>query len=216
MSPRHLDFSPALQPRLRDLWEERESGVPPYLRQFFALCEQLLGNVRHIGIHNGGEIISDAPLSRRLPTEPASMDGRTVVQWDKEALEDAGIIKIDVLGLKMLAAISEMVERTGIDAETIPFDDRRVYQMITAAKTFGVFQCESRAQMNTLPRFETARLHRPGHRHQLDPPRSHHGQYWCIPICGGGAAQKPSSTWTRASNQRWKKPWASSSGRSRC
>ena len=147
-------FSPALQPRLRDLWEERGSGAPPYLRQFFELCEQLLGNARHIGIHNGGEIISDLPLARRLPTEPASMDGRTVVQWDKEALEDAGIIKIDVLGLKMLAAISEMVERTGIDAESIPFDDPRVYDMITAAKTFGVFQCESRAQMNTLPRLK--------------------------------------------------------------
>ena len=133
--------------------------------------------MRHIGIHNGGEIISDVPLSRRLPTEPATMPDRTVVQWDKEALEDAGIIKIDVLGLRMLAAISEMVERAGIDAESIPFDDPRVYQMITEAKTFGVFQCESRAQMNTLPRLKPTRVPRSGHRHQPDPPRPDHGQY---------------------------------------
>ncbi len=147
-------FAPAMQPILRDHWEERGEHTPPHLAPFFDICEQLLGNVRHIGIHNGGEIISDVPLSRRLPTEPATMPERTVVQWDKEALEDAGIIKIDVLGLRMLAAITEMVERTGIDAETIPFDDPRVYQMITEAKTFGVFQCESRAQMNTLPRLK--------------------------------------------------------------
>ena len=147
-------FAPGMQPLLRDHWEERGAHTPEHLGAFFDICEQLLGNVRHIGIHNGGEIISDVPLSRRLPTEPATMPERTVVQWDKEALEDAGIIKIDVLGLRMLAAISEMVERTGIDADSIPFDDPGVYQMITEAKTFGVFQCESRAQMNTLPRLK--------------------------------------------------------------
>ena len=151
-------FSPAMHPVLRDHWEERGDNTPAHLGPFFDVCERLLGNVRHIGIHNGGEIISDVPLSRRLPTEPAAMPDRTVVQWDKEALEDAGIIKIDVLGLRMLAAISEMVERTGIDAEAIPFDDPRVYQMITEAKTFGVFQCESRAQMNTLPRLKPTRF----------------------------------------------------------
>ena len=147
-------FSPAMHPILRDQWEERGEHTPAHLGPFFDICERLLGNVRHIGIHNGGEIISDVPLSRRLPTEPATMPDRTVAQWDKEALEDAGIIKIDVLGLRMLAAITEMVERTGIDVDAIPLDDPRVYQMITEAKTFGVFQCESRAQMNTLPRLK--------------------------------------------------------------
>ena len=151
-------FAPALHPYLREQWEERGEHTPPHLDAFFDVCQRLQGNVRHIGIHNGGEIISDLPLSRRLPTEPATMPGRTVVQWDKEALEDAGIIKIDVLGLRMLAAISEMVERTGIDAESIPFDDDRVYHMIASAKTFGVFQCESRAQMNTLPRLKPTRF----------------------------------------------------------
>ncbi len=151
-------FSPAMQPLLRDQWEARGENSPPQLEAFFEVCEQLLGNTRHIGIHNGGEIISDVPLSRRLPTEPATMKDRTVVQWDKEALEDAGIIKIDVLGLRMLAAITEMVARTGVDAENIPFDDPRVYQMITEARTFGVFQCESRAQMNTLPRLKPTRF----------------------------------------------------------
>ena len=151
-------FAPAMQPYLRDQWETRGENTPAQLKPFFDVCERLLGNVRHIGIHNGGEIISDVPLSRRLPTEPATMKDRTVVQWDKEALEDAGIIKIDVLGLRMLAAITEMVERTGINAERIPFDDPRVFQMITEAKTFGVFQCESRAQMNTLPRLKPTRF----------------------------------------------------------
>ena len=94
-------FTPAMQPILRDHWEERDAHTPAHLGAFFEICEQLLGNVRHIGIHNGGEIISDVPLSRRLPAEPATMPDRTVVQWDKEALEDAGIIKIDVLGLRM-------------------------------------------------------------------------------------------------------------------
>ena len=175
-------FAPSIQPYLKDQWElrtaaanrlparapndgsalldkrasqqERVENPQPHLEAFFDICDRLLGNVRHIGIHNGGEIISDVPLSRRLPTEPATMPGRTVVQWDKESLEDAGIIKIDVLGLRMLAAMTEMVERTGIDADSIPFDDQRVYQMITQARTFGVFQCESRAQMNTLPRLK--------------------------------------------------------------
>ena len=175
-------FAPSIHPFLKDQWEVRAAAANPlpsrtvndgsalldkdfskqewqenpqaHLEPFFDICDRLLGNVRHIGIHNGGEIISDVPLSRRLPTEPATMADRTVVQWDKEGLEDAGIIKIDVLGLRMLAAITEMVERTGIDADSIPFDDPRVFQMITEAKTFGVFQCESRAQMNTLPRLK--------------------------------------------------------------
>ena len=175
-------FAPSIHPFLKDQWEVRAAAAnrlpsrtvndgsalldkdlskqewqenpQAHLEPFFDICDRLLGNVRHIGIHNGGEIISDVPLSRRLPTEPATMADRTVVQWDKEGLEDAGIIKIDVLGLRMLAAITEMVERTGIDADGIPFDDPRVFQMITEAKTFGVFQCESRAQMNTLPRLK--------------------------------------------------------------
>ncbi len=175
-------FAPSIHPFLKDQWEVRAAAAnrlpsrtvndgsalldkdfskqewqenpQAHLEPFFDICDRLLGNVRHIGIHNGGEIISDVPLSRRLPTEPATMADRTVVQWDKEGLDDAGIIKIDVLGLRMLAAITEMVERTGIDADGIPFDDPRVFQMITEAKTFGVFQCESRAQMNTLPRLK--------------------------------------------------------------
>ena len=120
------------------------------------------------------------------------MPDRTVVQWDKESLEDAGIIKIDVLGLKMLSAITEMVERTGVDADMIPFDDPPVYQMITQAKTFGVFQCESRAQMNTLPRLKPTRF--------LDLiiaisliRRDRSWAIWCILICGAGAAQKRSA-----------------------
>ncbi|MCY3781651.1 MAG: error-prone DNA polymerase [Chloroflexi bacterium] len=157
LPPRTANDGSALLDK-RSSKQEMKGNPQPHLEPFFHICDRLLGNVRHIGIHNGGEIIADVPLSRRLPTEPATMPDRTVVQWDKESLEDAGIIKIDVLGLKMLSAITEMVERTGVDADMIPFEDPRVYQMITQAKTFGVFQCESRAQMNTLPRLKPTRF----------------------------------------------------------
>ncbi len=151
-------FSPGINPLLKDQWEQWQENptgnLNPQLQSFFDICGHLINKPRHLGIHNGGSIISDMPLAKRLPTEPATMKDRTVVQWDKEALEDAGIIKIDVLGLKMLAAISEMVERTGVDIDSVGFDDAGVYKMISSAKTFGVFQVESRAQMNTLPRLQ--------------------------------------------------------------
>jgi error-prone DNA polymerase len=124
------------------------------------LCHQLHGFPRHIGIHNGGMVITAAPLAERLPTEPATMPGRVVVQWDKDALETAGLVKIDLLGLRMLAAIAE-AERliTALTGQSprldrLTFADPAVYEMIARADTLGVFQVESRAQAQILPRLK--------------------------------------------------------------
>jgi error-prone DNA polymerase len=137
------------------------------------LCDEIQRLPRHLGIHNGGFVLSRRPLAEIVPLEPATMPGRTVVQWDKEALEDAGMVKIDVLGLRMLGAVEEAVGWTGsrqVDKETRKqgerrgvgtpqrrvgwegFDDPEVYRMISAGDTVGVFQVESRAQAQLLPR----------------------------------------------------------------
>ncbi len=124
------------------------------------LSEQIAGFPRHLGIHSGGMIITGAPLMGRVPTEPATMPGRVVVQWDKEALEEAGLVKIDILGLRMLSAVDEAAalveETTGShpDLDALTFDDPAVYQMIGKADTVGVFQVESRAQAQMLPRLK--------------------------------------------------------------
>ena len=125
-----------------------------------SLCQQLDGLPRHLGQHSGGMVITGAPLAERVPIEPAAMAGRVVVQWDKNALEDAGLVKVDILGLRMLAAISEAVELIGQtngrapDLDRLRFDDPAVYAMIARADTIGVFQVESRAQAQVLPRLK--------------------------------------------------------------
>lgn len=126
------------------------------------LSHQIRDFPRHLGIHSGGMIITGAPLMGRVPTEPATMAGRVVVQWDKDALEATGLVKVDILGLRMLSAISEAVdivaETTGqrLDLDVLPFDDPAVYEMIASADTVGVFQVESRAQAQMLPRMRPA------------------------------------------------------------
>ncbi|MCI0398545.1 MAG: error-prone DNA polymerase [Chloroflexi bacterium] len=132
------------------------SGQPSSL--LLELGREIADFPRHLGIHAGGMIITGAPLMGRVPTEPATMPGRVVVQWDKEGLEDVGLVKIDVLGLRMLSAISEtlaiIAHTTGRapDLDGLTFDDPAVYEMISEADTIGVFQVESRAQVQVLPR----------------------------------------------------------------
>ena len=127
-------------------------------QHILTLSQQIDSFPRHIGIHNGGMIVTGVPLSERVPTEPATMTDRYVVQWDKEALEDIGLVKIDILGLRMLSAIAEAVElvkqMTGQkpDLNHLTFDDPAVYDMICEADTVGAFQVESRAQAQVLPR----------------------------------------------------------------
>ncbi|MGH2536916.1 MAG: DNA polymerase III subunit alpha [Candidatus Promineifilaceae bacterium] len=121
------------------------------------LSRQIEGFPRHLGIHSGGMVITGQPLMSRLPVEPAAMPNRIVVQWDKEELEAAGLVKIDILGLRILSAISDtlqIIEReTGAapDLDKLQFGDPAVYAMISAADTVGVFQVESRAQAQILP-----------------------------------------------------------------
>ncbi len=113
------------------------------------LCRQIDGLPRHLGQHSGGMVITGAPLAERVPIEPARMTGRVVVQWDKDALEEAGLIKIDILGLRMLSAISEAVALIGQtngcppDLDRLTFDDPAVFDLIERADTIGMFQPEN-------------------------------------------------------------------------
>jgi len=126
--------------------------------QFLEMCHQIAGFPRHLGIHVGGMIISTTPLSDIVPLEKATMPGRVVTQWDKDDISDVGLIKIDLLGLRMLSLIHEAVnlirESRGIylNLDGIPLNDPRVYNMLCRGDTLGVFQVESRAQQATLPR----------------------------------------------------------------
>ncbi len=129
------------------------------------LCRQIHGFPRHLGLHNGGMILTGPPLTTRVPTEPARLVNRTVAQWDKDSLEMVGLVKIDILGLRMLSAIAETVqlitETTGVtpDLDSLSFTDPAVYQMISEADTIGVFQVESRAQAQMLPKLQPHCFH---------------------------------------------------------
>jgi error-prone DNA polymerase len=123
------------------------------------LCRQIDGCPRHLSIHVGGMIVTRTPLAELVPLEPATMPGRVVVQWDKDDVEDAGLIKIDLLSLRTLGLVAEcldLVRAAGgpdITWPDVPADDPEVWRMLTAADTIGCFQVESRAQMNLQPRF---------------------------------------------------------------
>jgi len=120
---------------------------------------------RHLGQHSGGMVIAAGRLDRVVPLEPASMPGRVVIQWDKDDCSDLGILKIDLLGLGMLAALEEAVpmiqrhEGVTVDLAHLPSDDPKVFAMLSSADTVGVFQLESRAQMATLPRHAPKRFY---------------------------------------------------------
>jgi len=122
------------------------------------LVEQARGLPRHLSQHPGGMIVSTRPLLDCCPVVPAAMEGRQMVQWDKDSCADAGFLKIDLLGLGMLSAVErcvqeiERVRGQRIDLSRIPFDDQRTFRAIRAADTVGVFQIESRAQMQSLLR----------------------------------------------------------------
>jgi error-prone DNA polymerase len=112
---------------------------------------------RHLGQHSGGMVICAGMLNRVVPLERASMPGRTVIQWDKEDCADMGLIKVDLLGLGMMAVLKDCIEliprhyKKEIDLATLPEDDPQVYQTLCKADTVGMFQVESRAQMASIP-----------------------------------------------------------------
>ncbi|UCE25251.1 MAG: error-prone DNA polymerase, partial [Candidatus Zixiibacteriota bacterium] len=122
------------------------------------LCRRIKRFPRHLGIHVGGMIITKRPLTQVTPVENATMPDRSVIQWDKDDAADAGMVKIDLLGLGMLSlidiAFKLIKEHRGLDIDParLSYDDPKVYQMLSSADTVGVFQVESRAQMNALPR----------------------------------------------------------------
>ncbi|MBX2840024.1 MAG: error-prone DNA polymerase [Gammaproteobacteria bacterium] len=130
----------------------------PLMKRFAWLLEQLLGFPRHLSQHVGGFVISDRDLSTLVPVENAAMPDRTIIQWDKDDLEELGLLKVDVLALGMLTAIRKSFEwiaryhGTHYTMASIPPDDTPTYDMICKADTMGVFQIESRAQMSMLPR----------------------------------------------------------------
>jgi error-prone DNA polymerase len=127
-------------------------------RVLIGLTGEAMGLPRHASQHSGGMVISTQPLIDVCPVVPAAMAGRQIVQWDKDSCSDAGFLKIDLLGLGMLSAVErcvEEVDRTrgeGLDLSRINFEDPETFESIQAAETTGVFQIESRAQMQMLPR----------------------------------------------------------------
>ena len=141
----------------------RRAGLDPDDARVKALplIVQGMHNIpRHRSIHVGGFVLTAEPLSTIVPIEPASMENRTVIQWEKDDVEAMGLVKIDLLGLGMLTLIQDCLKyvRTmrghTIDLWTLDFADQAVYDDLCAADTIGVFQVESRAQMNTLPRLK--------------------------------------------------------------
>jgi error-prone DNA polymerase len=133
-------------------------AASPGWRALLRLCGEAMGLPRHPSQHPGGMVISTRPLIDVCPVVPAAMEGRQIVQWDKDSCSDAGFLKIDLLGLGMLSAVERCVEEVGrtrderLDLSRIPHDDRQTFESIQRAETTGVFQIESRAQMQMLPR----------------------------------------------------------------
>jgi len=160
------------EPRSADQLAEELQRLPEFASRMhlppwsflIALARQLAGFPRHIGQHPGGMIISATPLNELVPIQPAAMDGRFICQWDKDSTEDAKFIKIDFLSLGMLSLVEEcldLVDDTGqppIDLSRIDFNDPAVYDMIQQGDTIGVFQIESRAQIQMLRRTKPACL----------------------------------------------------------
>ena len=120
---------------------------------------------RHLGQHSGGMVICQGELDSIVPLEPATMPGRVVVQWDKEDCADLGIIKVDLLGLGMMAVIHDCLKLVPqvygeeVDLARLPQDDPAVFETLDKADTIGMFQVESRAQMSSLPRMKPRKFY---------------------------------------------------------
>jgi DNA-directed DNA polymerase III PolC len=137
----------------------------PRLRKYFELCTAVQDLPRHLGQHSGGMVICQGQLDSVVPLEPASMPGRVVVQWDKEDCADMKIIKVDLLGLGMMAVLEDSIKiirndyHEEVDLAHLPSDDPEVYATLQKADTVGMFQIESRAQMSCLPRLRPQKFY---------------------------------------------------------
>src|SRR5271167_4852298 len=177
-----LGFDPEMLDRLAKLvgsWEYRDPDetlerqfrdggfdlTHPRLRKFLELALAVQDLPRHLGQHSGGMVVCQGQLDSIVPLEPATMPGRVVVQWDKEDCADMGIIKVDLLGLGMMAVLEDSITlirdqyKEALDLAQLPPDDPTVYDALQKADTVGMFQIESRAQMSCLPRLRPARFY---------------------------------------------------------
>ena len=169
------DTAAALAGAIRDMhWEGvdakrlSEAGLDPadpLLRQTVALASELIGFPRHLSQHVGGFVLTRGPLEEIVPIGNGAMEDRTFVEWDKDDLEALGLMKVDVLGLGMLTCIRKAFELLAqhkglhLTLTSVPQEDPEVYDMLCRADTIGVFQIESRAQMNMLPRLRPRRFY---------------------------------------------------------
>ncbi len=170
-----LGFEPEMLDRLSSLvgaWEFkdendkldchfREAGLDlsnRLIRKFLDLCLMVQDLPRHLGQHSGGMVVCQGQLDSVVPLEPATMPGRVVVQWDKDDCADMGIVKVDLLGLGMMAVLEDTIQivrndyKEEVDLAHLPANDPAVYSALQKADTIGMFQIESRAQMSCLPR----------------------------------------------------------------
>ena len=164
----HFEWTDPEDTLARRLDEVSIDRTDPRVEQFSVLWRRMQDLPRHLGQHSGGMVICQGRLDEVVPLENASMPGRVVVQWDKDDCADMGIVKVDLLGLGMMAVLQDTftlinggrADRTGaVDLARLPPDDPAVYRMLQNADTIGVFQVESRAQMATLPRLQPERFY---------------------------------------------------------
>ena len=144
------------------LTESQDHDIPPTVVD---LALQVMKSPRHMGIHSGGMVLTDRPIGEVCPIEHGRMDGRTVLQWDKDSCAWMGLVKFDLLGLGMLSALQHSFDLVNEhlgelwDLDSIPKEEAGVYDMLCRADAIGVFQVESRAQMGLLPRLQPRRLY---------------------------------------------------------
>ena len=172
----HFEYHDPHETLARNLETVGLSLDQPRIRTFADLWRQMQDLPRHLGQHSGGMVVSQGALDSVVPLEPASMPGRVVIQWDKDDCADMGIVKVDLLGLGMMAVLQDaltLINTTQIAAPvadgatrspllelaTIPSEDPAVYDLLQKADTIGVFQVESRAQMATLPRMKPEKFY---------------------------------------------------------
>lgn len=160
----HFASATHIADEMKRVPELRQLVDAPIWRDMVELAGQVAGFPRHIGQHVGGVVVSSETLSSVVPVEPARMDGRFVCQWDKDSADDARFVKIDFLALGMLSAVDdclniiEEVHGVRVDLGRIPHDSPEIYESIRDGDTMGVFQIESRAQIQTLPRTQPRNL----------------------------------------------------------
>jgi error-prone DNA polymerase len=154
------DLSKALGQPQRAKASLRDIELADYGPRVEAMAGELKGFPRHLSIHSGGFVLSGEPLIDLVPIEPARMEKRSIIQWDKYDLDTVGLMKVDVLALGMLSALRRGMDLIGVEElDQLPAEDEATYQMIQKADTIGVFQIESRAQMNMLGRLKPANFY---------------------------------------------------------